>query len=105
MKGLSFQISTHQIDFLIEHCKGPRLTAIIEGATVGALMARGLLRIETRLDDVNRKEYTVLTERGREVVCVIVGNMIDSLVNANALKERPPFEAESYKRELVQAFL
>ena len=108
MKGLSFHISVPQCDLLIGHCNGPRLINLrdnSENIVRRALIAQALIREEPGLHITACPTHTVLTDKGRETVCIILGNYIDRLVEANVLKDRPAFVAASYKRELVQAFL
>lgn len=108
MKGLSFHISTTQCEFLIEHCCGERpiTSNHLEAATRCALISRGLLRLQTHINAVNRERGTVLTDKGREVVCIILGNYIDALMEAGLLKERPPLFVEAFqRREVAQQFL
>lgn len=108
MKGLSFHISVPQCDFLITHCNGPRQINLrdgIENSTRRAMIAQALVREEPGPHITSCPTHTVLTDKGRETVCIILGNYIDRLVEANVLKDRPAFVAASYKRELQQAFL
>lgn len=80
------RLSKLQRDLLIEHVRQdmrPFTTAQPESSTRASLILRGLIRYEP--DDrsmLGVPEGTVLTERGRAAVCVVLGWYMDALVAA-----------------------
>lgn len=69
--------------FLIEHAPRPKPNIVDQNfATRGALLRRGLIRYVHRFADNHAEcpHHTELTELGREVVCIILGQYADSII-------------------------
>jgi hypothetical protein len=83
-------MSKQQRDSLIDHANGPQPIVIgPDSATRSSLIARGLLRYETHNRWKSPTHRTVLTEFGREVLCMVLGDYADALVRTNCLAEMP----------------
>ena len=78
-----------QRDLLIRHINGPRPLAIgPEIYTRNALVLRNLLRFDNPQN--LRPRATLLTDLGRETVCIILGDYADALVRAGVLESVRP---------------
>ncbi len=78
-----------QRDLLLRHIDGPQLLAIgPETYTRNALVLRNLLRF----DNPNnlRPHATLITDLGRETVCIILSDYADALVRAGVLENVQP---------------
>ena len=101
-------LATKPRELLVEHVKGfvPLVRGPLE-ITRGALLRRGLVRYKYSGSTSRFPVATVLTEEGREVVCVILGQYADSLIAAADFLERvasPPIVV-GLERELALAKL
>lgn len=85
--GIHFPISMVQAEFLIDHIDAVRpITAnSLEASTRNSMLARKLIRFT---DGIINPKGTVLTDKGREVVCAILGHYADQLVRTRVLTER-----------------
>lgn len=70
---------------LVAHAAGPR-QLVVGCRTTKALQGRGLIRYPSR-NKITPSE-TMLTEQGRQVVCVILGQYADALTAAKDFLER-----------------
>jgi hypothetical protein len=79
-----------QRDSLVAHIEGPQqIVTGMERFTRQALISRGLLHHDPANMMTSRPSKTALTELGREVVCIILGDYADALVKADMLEQRP----------------
>lgn len=87
-RSIASRMPKAQRDLLIAHIDGPQpLTIGHESMVRNALLARDLLRFNDRT--AFRPKTTHLTDTGREVLCIILGDYADALVRAGALDEAP----------------
>lgn len=86
--GIYFPISMVQAEFLIDHIDAVRpITANhLEIPTLNAMMNRGLIRYTENF--TNRPKGTILTDKGREVVCAILAHYADQLCRTQALTKK-----------------
>jgi hypothetical protein len=85
------KLSTHQRNLLIDHIDGEVDVVVSDPHKVqcrNALMALGLLRGSPT--QAVRPRITVLTERGRMAVAMILGDYADALVRAGLLEQENP---------------
>ena len=91
--GISFPLSMTQAEFLVDHIDTvrPITTNALESATRNALLARSLIRYCHNLEGANSAfgapKGTVLTDKGREVVCAVLAHYADQLVRARVIDE------------------
>lgn len=91
MKGWSIILSRVQCDFLVDHVDEgrPVIHDRNEDTTRAALIARELIRYDQNESLVGRPKRTMLTDRGRECVCVILGEYADALFKTGYINARP----------------
>ena len=102
ISGISFPLSMTQAEFLVSHvdCVRPITTNSLEISTMNSMLHRGLIRYSESF--TSRPKGTVLTDKGREIVCAVLGHYADQLVRARLLAEKPQFIPKNY-RELAEA--
>ena len=97
-----FSYKRTQRDFLIGTTTIPsfRLEACAQCPRVGLGGVTGAVLIERKLVafDKSPPKFTVLTEKGREVASLALGNMADDLVRAQLLEPRPIIDLPKYRR-------
>ena len=100
MRGLSFPISDTQRDFLIAPLRIPRfrLEACVRCRSHGGVTRAVLIERKLVAFDKYPPKFTVLTEKGREVASLALGNMADDLVRAQLLEQRPIIDLPKYRR-------
>lgn len=89
IQGVSFPLSMTQAEFLVDHIDAvrPFTGNRLEDATRNALLHRGLIRYSVS-EMINPKPTgTVLTEKGREIVCAVLAHYADQLVRARIIDE------------------
>jgi hypothetical protein len=83
--GLSRQLSTTQIDYLLDHADGDR--PIVhnqrEDATRNSLIFMKLIRVN---EAMNKPKHTVLTDDGREAFAAICEYMVTHLLRIEEAK-------------------
>lgn len=87
------RLTTYQRDLLVDHIDGEMDVVTANRHLTGvrnSLMRVGLLKGAT--PNTNRPRCTVLTERGRMAVGMILGECADALVRAGLLKQRNPLQ-------------
>lgn len=107
--ALARQLSRTQCDFLIDHIDSahPLRHDNNEDRTRSALISRNLIRYEYAPTIVGRPRATVLTQLGREVVCIVLGQYADALERARErigrLRDKPRLSVEDALRQGWQA--
>lgn len=95
--GLSIQISTEQITFLIRHANLGLVPIIKHGGHEGQIRTGLLMRDLIKYDNPISPTHTKLTLYGREVTCCILGWMADRLIEAAIIKEKPKVEVKKIR--------
>jgi hypothetical protein len=91
--GAIRKLSANQRDLLIDHIDGPLDVSVHDSHTVqcrNGLIASGLLRGSPTGEP--RPRQTVLTERGRMTVALVLGYYADALIRAGLLEQENPLE-------------
>jgi hypothetical protein len=102
--GAIRQLTSLQRDLLIDHIDGEVLLSMANRHLVqvrNALMRNGLLRGSS--PHTIRPRGTVLTERGRAAVGMILGDCADALVRAGLLAQENPLQVLRRLKEARQA--
>lgn len=91
--GLVKRLTQHQRDLLVEHIDGEveiaRASHLVP--VRNSLMRTGMLK--PAQTGTTRPKGTLLTERGRQVVGMILGEAADQLVRAGLLEQLDPVQA------------
>jgi hypothetical protein len=85
------KLTSHQRNLLIDHIDGPVDVVVTDAHKVqcrNALIGLGLLRGTP--SQAVRPRLTVLTERGRMAVAMVLGDYADALVRAGLLEQENP---------------
>lgn len=77
----SYELSHNMREILVQHCPGPQ-PAIIGCHSRQCLIRRGLIDYAQYKGLSNRPTHTKLTEKGRELACVILGQYADAITGA-----------------------
>ncbi len=86
-------LTAHQRKMLIDHIDGPLDVVASDGHRVqcrSALMSMGLLRGTP--PGALRPRHTILTERGRMAVAIVLGDYADALIRAGLLEQENPLQ-------------
>jgi hypothetical protein len=103
--GIAQKLSAAQKEYLVDHLDGKRAIAnrdAHEIRTRGALIARKLIQHKETI--TSRPTATVLTDKGRDALCAILGEYAEQLMRAQEVfLKRPvhPKAATSVERETL----
>lgn len=101
------RLSAAQKEYLVDHIDGSRPVRCtkLDIATRGALIAKQLIRYKPHLNVTARPEFTVLTDRGRDVLCAVLADYADKLTRfvrvAKLFDHASSVERETLSRNLL----